>query len=93
MLHLTPTLLRDLEQVSESFVSGRSWEIVSGLLKVWERKLSVNSPSVGCGAFEEGSERSQKTRGTCSLVGVLGCEFVMSLSFSPGTHCPHLCFG
>lgn len=65
LLQLTPTLLRDLGQVNESLISGRSWERVSGLLKAWEWKMSVNNPTVGCSAFERGSERSQKTMCTC----------------------------
>lgn len=61
-LLLTPRLLRDLKQVNESLVSGRSQERVSGLLRVWEwKKMSVNGASVSCGAFEWGSERNQKT--------------------------------
>lgn len=52
-LLLTPRLLRDLKQVNESRVSGRSQERVSRLLKVWEwKKMSVNDASVSCGAFE-----------------------------------------
>lgn len=52
LLQLIPNLLRDLGQVNESLVSGRSWERVSGLLEAREWKMSVNNPTVGYGAFE-----------------------------------------
>lgn len=29
------------------------------LIKVWEWKMSVNNPAVGCGAFEGGSEEAE----------------------------------